>query len=214
MTDLNNREIFGSCVDYYDKQSENYHKEYKDETDRKPYDQGFLERFSGYFKPGVTILDIGPSSSAQQAVFLKNKGFNVTAIDLSPKNIEIASGNFPGIQFKVMNMLELDFEDETFDGINAFYSIIHIPDHELDLLFTGFRRVLKPGGKISLAVHAGDFDGIFDPQEHPVYYREFREDTLIQRLEKNGFSILYRDFREPIYDFEYQSQRIYIIAQK
>jgi ubiquinone/menaquinone biosynthesis C-methylase UbiE len=70
-------------------------------------------------------------------------------------------------------MLEMNFDDEFFHAINAFYSIIHIPNENLDKLFSDFNRVLKRNGKIAIAVHAGDFYGYFNENGMPVFYRTY-----------------------------------------
>ena len=46
-------------------------------------------------------------------------------------------------------MLALEIADETFAGIAAFYSIIHIPRTDVVRALTELRRVLKPCGLLS-----------------------------------------------------------------
>jgi len=144
----------------------------------------------------------------------RDNGFYVTSIDLSKKCIETAKKNFPGIDFIQMDMLNMDFEDNSFDAINAFYSIIHIPDEKLNGLFNDLNKILKIHGKIAIAVQAGDFYGFFDENEIPVFYRTYTQGDLKGLLGKYGFKIIEIEQRQPIYDFEFQSERIYLIAEK
>ena len=203
-----------SCVDYYDKAHEEYLFEYSDELIKKPYDKEFLIQFIEKIVPKGEILDIGCCSAAQQARFFLSKGFKVTSIDLSEKCIETAKRNFTGIDFKQMDMTAMNFEKDSFDAINAFYSIIHIPNDKLDGLFADMNKILRTKGKLAISVHAGDFYGYFDENEIPVFYRTYTKKELQDILVKHGFKILKIQQREPIYDFEFQSIRIYLIAEK
>lgn len=208
------QKIKKSCIDYYDNIHQEYFEKFNDELEKKPYDKAFLIRLTGLLNKTDKILDVGCSSTAQQARFFRDEGFNVTSIDLSEKCIDTAKINFKGINFLQMDMLDLNFGDESFHAINAFYSIIHIPNENLDLLFSGFNRVLKSKGKLAIAVHSGDFYGYYEEGEVPVFYRTYKQDELKELLKKHSFSIIEIDQRQPIYDFEFKSERIYIIAEK
>jgi ubiquinone/menaquinone biosynthesis C-methylase UbiE len=203
-----------SCRDYYDSAHQEYLDKYSDELEKKPYDQKFLTRFSALLEKNGKILDIGCCSTAQQARFFRDNGFDVTSIDLSKKCIETAKQNFSGIDFVQMDMLAMDFNNGAFHAINAFYSIIHIPNEKLDKLFVDFNRILKMRGKIGIAVHAGDFYGYLNENKLPVFFRFYTQSDLKALLDKHGFKILEIEQRKPIYDFEFQSERIYLIAEK
>lgn len=203
-----------SCIDYYDKAHEEYLSEYRDELIKKPYDKEFLERFIKQIPVSGELLDIGCCSTAQQARFFQANGLNVKSIDLSGKCIKTAKQNFAGIDFIKMDMTEMDFASKSFDAINAFYSIIHIPNEKLDRLFFDFNRILRINGKIAITVHSGYFYGYFDENDTPVFYRTYTKKELTDYLTKYGFKIIEINQRKPIYDFEFQSERIYLIAEK
>lgn len=203
-----------SCLAYYDKAYSEYFERFADELEQKPYDKDFLIRFAELIEPGGKVLDVGCCSTAQQARFFRDNGFRITSIDISKKCIETARENFPGIDFLHMDMLDMNFEHANFDAINAFYSIIHIPDEKLDGLFNNFNKVLKTGGVINITVHAGDFYGYYDVEGMPVFFRTFTQNDLEGLLKNHGFKIIEVKQRDPIYDFEFQSERIYLIAEK
>ena len=54
---------------------------------------------------------------------------------------------------------------------------------------------------------------VYDPV-HGFIRFDHTEKELIDVLSNHGFKILEIQQREPIYDFEFQSQRIYLIAEK
>ncbi len=203
-----------SCIHYYDERHAAYLNDFSDELERKPYDRNFLNRFTNLLAPASRVLDVGCSSAAQQARFLHDKGFRVTSIDLSGACISTAKHHFKGIEFLQMDMTQMSFCDEAFSAIVAFYSIIHITNEQLPVLFDHLNRVLQPGGKLALSVHAGDFYGYYQENEIPVFYRTFSQEELLYLLSQSGFQLLEMDQRPPLYDFEFPSERIYVLAEK
>src|SRR5205085_1049233 len=77
-------------------------------------------------------------------------------VDLSPAMVERASGLTLDVEFRQGNMLALDVPDETWAGITAFYSLIHIPRSDLVRALGELRRVLRPGGLLLVSFHIGD----------------------------------------------------------
>jgi hypothetical protein len=53
-------------------------------------------------------------------------------------------------------MAALDVEDNALAGTIAFYSIIHIERGRVPAVLREFRRAIKPGGEVVLAVHQRD----------------------------------------------------------
>ena len=56
-----------------------------------------------------------------------DKNFEVIGVDLSKKMIEVARKKVKNAKFHVMNIRKLDFNHNSFDGIWASASFIHIP---------------------------------------------------------------------------------------
>ncbi|HEX8738125.1 MAG TPA: class I SAM-dependent methyltransferase [Pyrinomonadaceae bacterium] len=72
----------------------------------------------------------------------------VTAMDLSPKMIEIAknlSESYPNIDFQIADVLETNFPDEHFDAIVSIATFHHLP---LEQVLPKLKRALKPGGRL------------------------------------------------------------------
>ena len=70
-------------------------------------------------------MGCGPSGHIGKYLF--DKGLNVTGIDMSEKCIDIAKNYNRDMTFKRMDMMNLQVDDQSIDGIIAFYSIIHTP---------------------------------------------------------------------------------------
>ena len=201
-----------TVIEYYNREASGYLAKFQDEVYQKPYDKAFLDLFSSQLPPGGVVLDIGCSSACQQARYLASLGHGVAGIDLSEESIRLARGQWTGIELFSMNMLEMTFPNDSFDGVSAFYSFIHIPRRDSERLLQGVRRVLRPGGRLAIAVHKGEFEGVLEG--YSVFFRSFRNGELDELLTETGFEVLHRAERKPLYESEYPSDRLYYLARK
>jgi ubiquinone/menaquinone biosynthesis C-methylase UbiE len=72
-----------------------------------------------------------------------------TGIDLSPGMIELAKNSNPGIEFRVADVEDLPFAEESFDAVVCNFGLGHFPWPEASV--AECVRVLKPGGWIALS---------------------------------------------------------------
>jgi ubiquinone/menaquinone biosynthesis C-methylase UbiE len=84
-------------------------------------------------------------------------GRDITAIDISPKMIEIAIPRVEAYQGSIeameMDVHELDFPDASFDQIFTSCTFCSVPQPTDGL--RSLRRVLKPGGSLRMFEHTG-----------------------------------------------------------
>jgi ubiquinone/menaquinone biosynthesis C-methylase UbiE len=84
-------------------------------------------------------------------------GKSITAIDISPKMLEVAQPRIAGyegeIQAQVMDVHEMSFEDNSFDQIYTSCTFCSVPNPVAGL--QSLRRVLKPGGDLFMFEHTG-----------------------------------------------------------
>ncbi len=88
--------------------------------------------------------------------YLHDLGLDAFGIDLSPGMVAVARRDHPDLRFEVGTMTDLDLADGSMGGVPAFWSVIHVPDDALPGVFTGFRRVLRPGCPLLVGFHVGD----------------------------------------------------------
>jgi ubiquinone/menaquinone biosynthesis C-methylase UbiE len=97
---------------------------------------------------GRRILDLG-CGKGFLAIALAHRGSQVTAIDISPKSVELArlraeaAGVADKIDFQVMDCENLDFGDDTFDAVVGSFVLHHL---NLEKVSAGIKRVLRPQG--------------------------------------------------------------------
>ena len=118
--------------------------------------------FREYLSPPGHLLDLG-CGTGRATIPLKEMGHQVVGVDTDPDVIEQAHKLHPGIEFKIGDATELEFEDESFDhvlfsnnGLDSLY-----PMQSRMGALTEIHRVLRPGGVFIYNSH--DRNSLFDP---------------------------------------------------
>jgi SAM-dependent methyltransferase len=137
-----------------------------------------------------TVLDLG-CGPGHWSAYLHALGVDVIGVDLVPEFIGHARAHFPGPEFRLGSMTDLDLADQSVAGILSWYSTIHVPPSELDEVLAGFRRVLRPSGRLVIGFFDSDDEvAVFDHKVHPAY--RWPVDELSARLARAGFRELQR----------------------
>ncbi len=89
-----------------------------------------------------SVLSIGCGSGEDSNYLFKNGALESFGIDLSEALIKIASDSYPNCKFKVMDMEEISFSDESFDFVYSSLAIHYLEDWRK--VFKEVFRVLKP----------------------------------------------------------------------
>jgi len=200
----------------YDLAAQRYHDLFHDEMNEKAYDRTLLDAFAGRLPPGALLCDAGCGPSAHIGRYLADKGLSVIGVDISDRCVEMARAFNPGMRVVREDMQGLSFGAGTFDGLVAYYSIIHTPKTAVGRLFREFHRVLKPGGCLLLAVKAGSSEGYVQEIlgiQAEVYFAFFDESEIRGYFERSGFAVDVLERRNP-YDFEIENERIFAIGRK
>lgn len=204
------------CQSSYDRVADEYVARIFDELKGKPHDRQLLDRFAEAVRDVGTACDMG-CGPGQIARYLHERGVTMCGVDLSPGMIERARSLTPGVEFQPGNMLALTVPDETWAGIVAFYSLIHIARTDLPTALSELRRVLKPGGVLLIAFHIGDETLHLDEwwgHAVNVDFHFFRPEKMTGCLRDAGFEIEEVIERDPYPEVEHQSRRCYIFARR
>jgi SAM-dependent methyltransferase len=182
-------------------------EDYKAETKRTydTYAEEFEQKFKRYFEDhlipeadqflslltGKKILDLG-SGPGVDAEYFHKKGFDVLCVDIS--EAMIARCKEKGLPAVVMDMEALDFAGQSFDGVWAYTSLLHIPRERVPAAVQKMLYVLKPQGILALAIKEGDGEGLEAYEKYPGtqrWWTYFNEDEL-PKLLANNCQLLYR----------------------
>ncbi|GAA1950872.1 class I SAM-dependent methyltransferase [Brevibacterium antiquum] len=141
----------------YDAIAETYTGWIADELTAKPHDRAVLGAFSELVLAtgDSQTLEIG-CGPGRITAFLAALGLSPSGLDLSPAMIDLATRHYPTFDFTTGTMTALPYGDDSFSGLLAWYSIIHVPDESLHTVFAEAARVLRPGGLFQLAFQLGD----------------------------------------------------------
>jgi SAM-dependent methyltransferase len=199
----------------YDVVAEAYATAFAGELERKPFDRDLLDRFAAAMAGRGAVWDIGCGAAGHLARYLAHRGVDVAGADLSLRSVAVARSRQPGLAFAAADMCRLPLRHGCMAGVVAFYSVIHLPRERIPAALAEFRRVLRPGGGMLIAMHGGDGEtGAAEWFGHPVQVRA----TLVRMGELSamagaaGFSVIEQHERAP-YDSEAPTQRLYIWAQ-
>jgi len=200
----------------YDRVSDEYVQRIYHELEHKPLDRQLLDRFAASVRDIGLACDMG-CGPGHVARYLHERGARVCGIDLSHQMVERARRLNPEIDFRQGDVLALEVENDTWVGIAAFYSIIHIPRGDVVRALRELRRVLRPGGVLLLAFHIGDDTIHLDEwwgQKVCLDFFFFRSQEMTRYLSSAGFEIEEVVERDPYPNVEHQSRRAYVFARK
>jgi SAM-dependent methyltransferase len=202
----------------YDRVALDYAEQFRDEMDKKPFDRKMLDWLAEKVGSRGVICDMG-CGPGQIARYLHDRGVKTCGVDLSPEMVRQAQRINPAIPFQRGDMLALtDVADESYGGIAAFYSIVHIPHQKVLQALRELKRVLRTNGVLLLAFHIGQEVKHLDEwwgKAVSLDFLFFETAAIKSALKAAGFELEEVIERDPYPEaVEYQSRRAYIFARK
>jgi SAM-dependent methyltransferase len=186
----------------YDTVAEDYAELLRDQLAESEFDRAMLGVFAEHVARagGGLVGDLG-CGPGRIAGHLAGLGLDMIGVDLSPRMVEVARREHPGIRFEVGSMARLPFPDAALAGALAWYSIIHTPDERQQELYAEFARVVRPGGPLLLAFQLGEeVVHLTHAYGHDLDLDTRRQDParVRRRLEEAGFEVVAELVREPV----------------
>ncbi len=158
----------------YDTVARDYARELPDTRADAGLDLAMLDEFITRVGDG-SLLDAG-CGAGRITRYLADRGCAVEGVDLSPGMIQQARAAHPDVNFAVASLEDLPHEDDSFDGVLLWYSIIHTPPARQPDIFDEVARVLRPGGHLLVGFQAGT--GVRDVSGA---YGRFGHDVVLER---------------------------------
>jgi 2-polyprenyl-3-methyl-5-hydroxy-6-metoxy-1,4-benzoquinol methylase len=137
-----------------------------------PFDPILPELLLKYGK-GHTILEIG-SGPGGLAIWLRNRGYEVTCLEPAKKLAEMASEKGLNVYSLTIQEFKTDLQ---YDCLVAISSLIHVPKRELPAQIKKMAGMLKPQGLFFVSFIEGDDEGFEDPTKlgKPRYFAKWSE---------------------------------------
>lgn len=171
--------------------------------------QELLERVRSLIPSDGEVLDVGCGSGIPVTKFFADLGYLTTGIDLSQSMIDLAAKNVPQATFLKRNMIELDFEEASFDAIVSFYALFHTPRELHERIIADFYKFLKPGGILLFSVGSTEWEGAEDFHGTLMWWSHYGPEPYVEFTKNAGFAI---EFSEVIDDGE--EKHFWIIGRK
>ena len=203
--------------DGYDSVAAEYAEHFRDELARKPFDRLMLDWLAEKVGGRGPVCDMG-CGPGQVAGYLAGRGVEACGVDLSPGMVREARRLNPGVSFAVGDVLALDgVADESYGGVAAFYSIIHVPRGRVVEALGEVRRVLRPGGVLLVTFHLGR--GALHREEFfgravSLDFHLFETAEMKEYLAAANLGVEEAVERDPYPEIEYPIRRAYVFARK
>ncbi|MGV9454837.1 class I SAM-dependent methyltransferase [Streptomyces sp. NPDC003635] len=153
-----------------------------------------LEWLSERLPPAARTLDVGSGTGRPTAALLTAAGHSVLGVDVSPVMVELAARQVPEAEFRHADIRELPLDEDRFDGICVFFSLLQMTRAEQSSLMRRLALALKPGGHLVLATVPADVEDVEVVfMGRPVRATSFAEDDLTYMVEAAGLTVLSRN---------------------
>lgn len=143
--------------------------------------------------PRGRILEIG-SGAGRDAKCLIEMGYEYIGTDASSGLLKIARETNPGVEFKLMDVENLDFPENFFDGFWSVATLLHIPKDSINSVLGNIWRVVKPGGIGFISLKKGE--GESEDEETGRWFAYYSEEEFRRILSANNFAIVKMKTRE------------------
>lgn len=186
---------------FYDNLAPKFIKSYREKPAWYYHHRVERDKFISYVTSG-TILDAGCGSGVHTPFLADNKNVKLIGIDISEKQLENARKINPSITFIQMDINFINFEPDTFTGIWANASLLHIAPIDMDKVLERFKIIMKSGGVFYLSFKVSEAvknQHEFQQVDSVTFYYPVTD--LVERLKKLGFEILEN------YEFDEQQRR-------
>lgn len=142
----------------------------------------YIEKYlNNYNNP--KILDVG-AGTGKYSIYFKNKGYDVTAVELVKQNLNILKKKDPNIKAYLGNSINLKFLlDKTYDIILLFGPMYHlISDEEKIKTLNEAKRLLKDNGIIFIS---------YCMNEYAIITHGIKENYILDSINNNKLDSKY-----------------------
>ncbi|MDD2935122.1 MAG: class I SAM-dependent methyltransferase [Candidatus Pacebacteria bacterium] len=178
-------------IESYNKNAKAMANKFKDMTDlqrRKEFGR-FIELLKGN-----KILDLG-CGAGEHSLYFKNQGLDIVSVDLSESMIDLCKEK--DLDARVMDIENLQFEENTFDGIWSVTSLLHIPKSNIEKVVKKLSDILRKDGVLYICVKEGEGEDFVEDKEDyknkngstARFFSFWQEDELIEVFTE-GFDVI------------------------
>jgi len=154
--------------------------------------------------PNILELGCGPGN-VTRLLKLRFPESEITAIDLAPQMIEIASKHLPDVDFLVMDVRDISIIPVKFDAIMCSFCLPFLSKDDAGILISDSASHLVPGGVLYVSTMEGSeeqagFETTSFSGDAEIYFNYHRQVDLEQAFVQSGLEIRQaklQDYIEP-----------------
>jgi SAM-dependent methyltransferase len=143
--------------------------------------KGFLDQLHAEGRRSVVEIGCGPGRDGE--VFAA-AGLDYAGVDLAPASVEACRSL--GLKAYVASVLDLPFEDATFEAGWTMSTLLHVADADVDDALAEIVRVLRPGAPVGIGLWGDDVGGERvwqdDSGHGPGRFFSIRTDSAMQEI--------------------------------
>lgn len=162
---------------------------------------------------GARVLDLGcgPGTQTQEI----HSRFELTAVEISRRLVGFARKNMPRANVLHADMTLVNFSENSFDGVSAFYSLIHVPRNEQGPLLHRIAKWLRPAGLFVATFSCRCEEAELEQDWHgaPMFWSSHDCKTNKRLVEEAGFDIVSAN-EETAEEFGDPITFLWIVARK
>jgi len=160
------------------------------QSDRSPRER-YTRKLLDSLPPSPSVLELGCGPGVPVLSMLVDHGAQVTANDISAKQIEMAKARCPRATFVAGNMTTLLFKPESFQGVLSFYTLFHLPRSQLRDMLVNIYSWLEPGGLFAFNLAGIDEEEIHgEMMGFGMFWSSYGVHKNCEMLEQVGFELL------------------------
>lgn len=153
----------------------------------------FLSLIRKRSKRKIKILDLG-CAGGRDTKFFVAKGYDVIGIDFSKEMIKYAKKHVPEAIFYKMSIEDIDFSENSFNGVWANASFQHIKKKDLPNVLRKVYKSMTQGGIFFLDLRVGKSEREESTKEYgaPIkrFFAYYSEKEITNYLKAAGFKII------------------------
>ncbi|MDO8470718.1 MAG: class I SAM-dependent methyltransferase [bacterium] len=181
-------------IETYNKMAGEYDAEVADFWERFP--RTFVDAFAENVRKNGKVLDVG-SGSGRDALILQKMGFDVVCIDASEAMIRLTTEK--GLTSVLADFNSIPFENDSFDGVWAYTSLLHVQKTDVQKPISEIYRVLKGRSILGLGLIEGETEEYRESSgvNLPRYFAYYAKNEVEGILKKAGFDVFYFEAFKP-----------------
>jgi cyclopropane fatty-acyl-phospholipid synthase-like methyltransferase len=143
---------------------------------------------------GARVLELGCGAGIPVAEEVLRRGHSYVGVDVSPRQIDLATRHVPGGDFRLGDLLDQRFPAGGFDAVFALYVLTHVLRERWHEVFARLHLWLRPGGVVLLNVPPEDSAGWLEEDFLGLggtsWTNAYGARRTVELLEARGFTIV------------------------